>query len=301
MQPTTRIAGAIALAACAHANTHAAPFQLTQMAVFSEAGGASITPSSGAFVTQNAAPDEENLYLVGSDSASGKLLVDNGAGTWKNNLDALMASTWLSVDRFGPNGQDGAAAYGTGWYGTAPTLPPGSPLVHVPGGERSIGGPGLVANGLNGDPVNGDGRSPGFFADASGFAWWNDHGTATESAGSFINAQRFSSIFIGHFVLTDPNATLLGEDLLAFFWPHTPQPDAGEVYNIPLDGSLGSTLDGSATVPYWLEYERTTFTNSLGTFTALDMYLVPAPAAVLPLLALAPLARRRRDVRQITP
>lgn len=288
------LAVAAALSACA-THAHGAYFEINQMAVFDRADGmASLTPSSGSFVTQYALPDGENAFLAGDEAGLGRCMVRNDAATWKTSLDDIMASTWLTVDRFGPRGHDGSAAYGTGWYEQKPTLPAGSPPVSVPEGSRSIGGPGLVANGNNGDPVNGDGLSPGFFATEAGFAWWHELGEFSPSGPSVINGVRKQSLFIGHFVLSDPNATLVGNPLLAFFWPTSPGPEADGIYDIPLDGSRGFDPASGTTVPFWLEYERITFTNSLGTFTALDMYLVPAPGVGASLLCLLALARRRR-------
>lgn len=272
----------------APSTTEGAWFELQQMAVFHDDGmSASLEPSSGSFVTQTAFPDGEGTSLV-----SGFTVRRDGAA-WRTDFDQTMASTWLAVDRWGPRGRDGNGAYGRGWFETVNT--PSGPL-SVPEGNFGIGGPGLAINGNNGDPVNGDGLSPGFYANSGGFAWHDDLDTPeTPSDRSIINGLSRQSVFVGHFVLSDPNATLVGSDLFAFFTATSPDNQEYAVYTIPLDGSLGRDSDSGDEVPFWLEYERVTFTNSLGTFTALDMYLVPSPAvSAFVGVACLPLVRRRR-------
>ncbi len=278
--------GTVAMAAFAH-HALGAPFEILSSAVIPDA---SITPSSGSFVTQDAVPGGEGVSLVDG------VRVRTDPAAWIAGLDVTMASTWLTHDRWGPKGRDGTATYGQGWFETA-TGPAGT--ARVPEAEHSLGGPGLAINGNDGDPVDGDGLSPGFFAASGGFLWDREPGDFTRSDRSIINGQPMQSIFLGHFVLSDPDATLVGERLLIGMEPIVPNTYPGIF--VPLDGSRGVDLLNSNPittgdeVPFWIEYERVTFTNALGTFTALDMYLVPAPSALaFPALALVPLLRRRR-------
>lgn len=285
MRPHHALAGATALIALA-GSTHAANFTVVTAAVLNDN---SITPSAGSFRTQLPQPNAENAFLT-----SGNITVLNDRITWRDNLDQLMASTWLDLDPLGPAGVDGNATYGTGWSRTL-TDPAGNNPVNVPAANASIGDFGLAVNGANGDTVNGDGLSPGFFADPSGFGWSApiEDDFEVNSAFSQVNARGIESIHAGHFVLTDPNASLVGGDLLVVL-----DANAGYFY-LPLDGGFGNeihpiTKEILGPTLFRLEYERTTFTNSLGTFTALDMYIVPAPATALAPLAVIPAFRRRR-------
>jgi hypothetical protein len=272
--------------------THAvASFSLRAASVINEE---SITPSAGSFITQQPSPGQEGAGLT-----DGWVSVKTDHDTWFNDFDTLMASTWLAVDPYGPKGVNGTDAYGTGWSGVK-TDDDGHDPIHIPTFNSVLTTPtgGLAVNGQNGDPVDGDGRSPGFVGGSSGFAW----GAGVEDAfnafsgTSSVNGAMVDSVFLGHFVLTDPNAILVGADLLLTinYIPHL---------RAPLDGGiLYDHHDPGSTWPLRIEYERTTFSNSLGTFTALDMYLVqdgfrflPAPGTgALALLAPLTILRRRR-------
>lgn len=241
-----------------------------------------LVPSSGYFVTQHASPGMENAYLETQYFSGGIFIGHNiaptlGTDVWRFELDNLMASTWLALDPYGPKGLDGTASYGQGWYGFQ-SAPPrnGQPAtnVHHPAFNSILGteGAGLAVNGLYGDPVDGDGLSIGFFGDRAGFAWSagieNSFDAFSES--SVLLGAEQDSLFLGHFVLSDPGATIIGDDLLVSFRRSSPGPEAGKLVRLPLDGSPYAI----AGVTLQLSFERTTFTNSLGTFTALDMYLV---------------------------
>jgi hypothetical protein len=250
-----------------------------------------LTPSSGSFVTLLDAPDQENFYLVPSQTGEGKVSVTLDPSTWSTDRNNIMSTTWLALDRLGPRGHSGTAPYGEGWFGTGTVAP--STTVHLPEWNGALtgvnAGSALAANGALGDPVNGDGLSPGFVADNAGFAWFapETENYSAPSAPTVINAQLLDSLFIGHFVLTDLNADVVGGDLYITFQNDTPGPEAGQSYYFPLDGSLGA-------YDYRIVTERTTVTNDLGMFTAVDMYLVPSPASLAPLLGVALGARRRR-------
>lgn len=249
-----------------------------------------LQPSSGNFITQLAAPGQEGLYLTASN-----VLVTTARPDWRDSRDAIMTSTWFTMDPYGPNGFDGGATYGTGWARAAFGLPPGSPPVNVPMYEHVLSTPdsGLAINGNNGDPVNGDGLSPGFAGGIAGFQWGAgiDFSFRAAAEDSVVNGEFVESMYLGHFVLSDPTAHLVGDDML--FRVEFNGIDS-ELFLLPLDGTQVSIdFDGDER-SFRLEYERTTFTNSLGTFTALDMYLVPTPASTIPLLALLPALRRRR-------
>ena len=263
----------------------------------------SIRPSSGKFITQAPAPGQEGAFMNDTHTA-----IRNDRPTWRDNLDTLMASTWLAQDPYGPFGQDGTASYGEGWF-TVLSGPSGAGTpVHVPTYNYSLATStsGLAVNGERGD-IDGDGLSPGFDGGSAGFTWepGPDFGLQGYSERSLVNNRMTHSVFLGHFVLENPDATLIGDDIYIFAVGPNLQEDATIV--APLDGRMGRQVVDTYPftlgdkVPYWLEYERTSFTNSLGTFTALDMYLVPAPATLLPLLALAPVARRRPRTPEQTP
>ena len=210
-----------------------------------------------------------------------------------------MASTWLALDPQGPRGQDASLAYGTGWAAAATT--PSGQTVHFPSWNHSlvISDAGLAVNGTLGDPVDGDGLSPGFVGGVAGFAWspGPEANFEATSQPTLINDRFIDSLFLGHFVLTDPDAEIVGADLLVTLITGNPiNPSLNA--RIPLDGSPGLAVPESFEpypIRHHIEYERTTFTNSLGTFTALDMYLVPAPAALPAVLAAALPFRPRRS------
>ncbi len=282
--PTLATSAVVACALVCPPAAHAARFNLVTAAVTTDH---SVVPSSGAFLTQFAQPGLENFFVPND------LIVTDGPIDWRDSLDEIMTSSWVAMDRLGPKGADGAAAYGTGWKGTKPLLSGGS--VHLPEATfRFRDSPdGFLANGQGGD-IDGDGLSIGLFGGDLGAQWTAGTPQGLLSLPTRINGVTRHSMFVGHFALSDPDAVLVGEDLLVGFDPTSPGPEAGRQYRVPLDGTRGADRITGDTVPFRLEYERVTFTNSLGTFTALDMYLVPAPAAAAPLLLGVGLPRRRR-------
>lgn len=270
------------------ASALADPFTLSTVFVRPDNQGW-IEPSSGSFVTQLPLVDMEDAYVD-----ERRIAVLPHPSLWSGEFDYVMTSTWLAVDPYGPYGRTGADPYGTGWatYFDTP-----SGVVHAPTYAFSLGGTvsGLAVNGLLGDPVNGDGLSPGFVGGVAGFAWGpsKDDSFQARSLFSYVNGRGVDSSFVGHFVLSDPTATLAGPALIVAFSRVSPGPEAATLNALPLDGSAGrvvrSATSGSislgAEVPIHLESERTTFTNSLGTFTAIDLYIVstgPYPTIVAP-------------------
>lgn len=276
-------AGAVLMLA---ASAIADPFILSHVAVRSEGDGA-IIANSGYFVTQLAAPNHENAYLDQHNVS-----VTPALPVWRNEFDFVMTSTWLAVDPFGPKGRLGNEPYGTGWA-TYATGPRGT--LHAPTYTFSLAAKdgGLAVNGQLGDPVNGDGLALGFFGGRSGFAWGPSEKDSFQAHSLFsvVNGRSVDSLFIGHFVLSEPTDTLLGLPLVVGFSNRSPGPEASTLNLLPLDGAPGrqitwtNPITTGEEIPFHIESERTTFTNSLGTFTAIDIYIVstgPYPISVAP-------------------
>ncbi len=282
---------AVGAGLCCVAGT-ASAFEIGLVAVF----GAQVTPtarlvpSSGSFVMQYAQPGLEDAFL----NPDGYTVSTSGA-VWRNTLDDVMSSTWVALDRYGPRGQDGTAAYGAGWFGE--TSGPGGTVAR-PEWNSSAAGPdsGFAVNGRLGDPVDGDGLSPGFFDSLGGSAWYASVETLfrAPSAVSMVNGRMIDSVFIGHFVMSDPGATLAGDPLFVQLFDDD---DTRLQFRLPLDGSEPTEIFIGEEIPYRLELERSTFTNPLGTFTAIDAHIVEIPtppAAALFAVGIAAGARRRR-------
>ena len=283
MRTLPLVAGAVlALASSAVAD----PFVLSHCGLRPRHEG-SITASSGAFVTQFPEPDLENAYLNQYNIA-----VTPDAVVWRQELDFVMTSTWLAVDPFGPKGRLGTDPYGRGWA-TYVSGPAGT--THAPTFTFSLSGhdAGLAVNGTLGDPVNGDGLAAGFVGGLAGIAWGPSErdGFQAHSLLSNVNGRQVDSLFVGHFVMSDPNARLVALPLIVGFSGRSPGAEATTVNFVPIDGTPGRQLTDTSPItlgdeiPYHIESERTTFTNSLGNFTAIDLYLVstgPYPVTVTP-------------------
>jgi hypothetical protein len=249
--------------------------------------GATLRPSAGSFLSGEPVPGQEDLYL-----SPGQPLVTRSATLWGDFRDSVMASTWFARDRFGPSGPDGSAVYGEGFFGSVTGRPGGPAIVATEPIGTYVGTPdsGLAVNGQNGDPVDGDGLSPGFNGGVAGFGYSGIPGDVDMfSAPSLLGGEIRQSLFVAHLVLSDPTATLVGDDLIIGIR------GVGGL-RFPLDGGAAYGVDDTGVFPgFRLVQERVTFTNSLGTFTAIDLYIVPAPGGVGAIaLGLAAGARRRR-------
>jgi hypothetical protein len=275
MRTTPIAAGAVLVLAT---GAIADPFTLSSIGLLFGDQGV-IRPSQGSFITQLAEPDYENAYLLANNIA-----VTPDPTIWRNEPVLVMTSTWLAVDPYGPKGRLGTDAYGTGWA-TYKNGPAG--ITHAPTFTFSIAADdaGLAVNGTLGDPVNGDGLSPGFVAGHAGFGWGpSEHdGFQARSLFSSVNGREVDSLFVGHLVLSDPGADLASTRLMVAFSGGSPGAEAGTVNRMDIDGSPGEMLSGGGVptgveIPFHIESERTTFTNALGTFTAIDLYLVSTGA-----------------------
>lgn len=223
--------------------------------------GATLSPSSGSFVNYGSG------YFLGP----GSVVVDSRA-TWKNYGNAVLNTTWLAVDPDG--GGPDVDAYTNSFSRVLAGLG-GDPSVPEFSGSTAnwLGTPGLLNDGSAID---------GGVAGVSWGAGSGDSFNATSSV-SPVNAVSVDSIFFGYFVLTDPNATLTGTDLLM-----TINLGGGNSENVflPLDGTPSAQ-------GYAIEYEQQLAPD--GSTVLKGFVVVPTPGA-MGLMGIAGLAaiRRRR-------
>lgn len=214
----------------------------------------SISPSSGNFVNYYSG------YYLGPGS-----VVTDARNSWKNYFNTVVTTTWLGADPAGGGAITDAYNNPFSRELTGPGANPFAPLVS--GSNANWFGEGLAPDGsvINAGP--------------SGATWGpgSSLGFAMESEVSDVNGTAVDSVMIANFVLTDPNATLTGSDILVNI--------EGTLYALPLDGSKGSGGFG-------LEYE----VDQVATGKRMRAFVVvPTPGSV-GLLGIAGLAavRRRR-------
>lgn len=246
MKTTFAVTALLALAGTSHG------FTVYQLAI---QPNATIAPSSGGFVNQ-----------ASIHSPAG--MVTGSYLTWKFYGSYIATSTWLGVDRYG----GGGTYFGQVANATMTAFIPAPEWNNDTG--NILGGPGLGA--ANPAP-NIDGGDAGVTWGAGDLANF-----AAPSAVSPVNGTPIDSLMIAQFVLTDPNATLTGDDLLVTFL-------SGDVF-VPLDGSK------AAEAPVRIEYERELIADGQEALVRAFLVAVPTPGAMglMGITGLAALRRRRR-------
>lgn len=263
---TTTLTAAVALALAAASSAPAADFVIRGMLLLPDAV---IQPSAGSFIVGVPEPDAEGSLLQANTT------VYNDPISWIEDFDHLVASSWLAMDAYGPKGLDGTAPYATGWNGFA--MHPAGASAHVPAWTEALltkPNSGFAVNGMNGDPVNGDGLSPRIYAGPAGLAIYSsiDDSFESFSAYSVVNDRYVDSIFLGHFVLSNILAEIEGH---AVGFTIYEGPSSPALLKAPLDGS--HAIANAKPTAYRIEYERLVVSTSLGDFPAIDMYLVHDP------------------------
>jgi hypothetical protein len=217
---------------------------------------ASIAPSSGSFLNSYA-----GFYL-----GAGKGIVTGDGNFWSSQRSYIEGTSWLAIDRAGgADGFSGSASYGKAGV-----------VFNVP--EFNLGNGVELFAGVGGTDVGLLDDGSAFLGGASGYAW-----SAPASAGfqapssvSAVNGEDVDSVFIANLVLSEPGATLVGEDLFAKI-------DGQDVF-LPLDGSPG-------TFGYQLAFE-----NNRQLQGQVEVFIViptPGAAGLLGVAGLAAIRRRR--------
>jgi hypothetical protein len=241
--------------------------------------GAAITPSTGSFVN----------YASGYYLGPGSVVIDSRT-SWKAYGAYILNTTFLAVDPAG--GGPDVDGY-TNSFSRVLAGPGGDPTVPQFSGSTAnwLGTPGLLADGSKID------------GGVAGVSWGAGSGDSFNAPSGFspVNGVSVEHLFFGYFVLTDPNATLTGEDLLM-----TENLGGGQGQNwfLPLDGSPSYKIDPDTGAhipgPYAIQYEHHSApalpgrgqTAVLKGFVA----IVPTPGAagMLGMAGLAAIRRRRR-------
>lgn len=193
MRRVVAASAVLTLAGTAHA------FIVSQFAI---GPGGSITPSSGLFV----APIEEVVLGNGS-------VVTDTSATWRHYSSYIFSGTWLGADPAGGGPDiDGFTNSFTRFVvgpgpGGDPTVPQwsGSAANFLAGWSQQHG----IDYGIRADGTAILGGSAGISWGAGPQDSFNAY-----SMVSPVNGVSVDSIFFGYFVLADPNATLLGDDLI---------------------------------------------------------------------------------------
>ncbi len=256
MNPTPFAAPLLVLAGTAHGFT-VSQFQI-QPDQF-------IEPSVGAFYNYY-----EGAWIYYTQGNADNMLGVETRSYWNNYGPGIRSTTWLAIDRKGGGGEFSRVLDGPG---PDPIVPEwtGFTTDDFGAGDRKL---------RFGEDV-GDDLLSGLDAGPDGYIWGYDpiNGFEALSSVSPVNGVSKDSIFFGQFVLTDPNATLVGAPLLVTI-------DGVDRF-LPLDGTPDA--DG-----FRVEYESFSTPSNFNDYTGLRAFVVvPAPGA-LPLLAAAALGASGR-------
>jgi hypothetical protein len=228
------------------------------------APGASIEPSAGSLNVDH--------QWLGPE----RLLVRGDPIPWQLDRDLVEANTFLALDERG-----GASDYSVTAFPKVGTPFPIPRWTDPTGLDFGSGVPG-VDSGILAD-------GSGILGGATGASWGPDPTVPPREARSLeslVNGRTIDSMFIGTLSLTDPGATLIGDDLVALIDPDDDGPMG--LWDVPLG------LDGGAG-PFGLRLELERDRLYAG---HVEMFIVvPAggPLAAALVVAAGAGRRRRRD------
>lgn len=239
------VAGALGVAGAAQA------FILVQVAI--PANGY-IAPAAGGFWTQY--PGDENHFLMK------RSVVNRDYDTWNPGTGGLRSvvddTTYFAIDPQSPGG----------FQGLSDTGPLGEPANPAPKWTN-------VLTGTDSGLVNAtNGYAPAIVGGSAGLSWIPDEPTfEAQSEPTTINGTVQDSLFIGQFIVTDPDVPLVGTDLLVTL---ETSPGVYEDKYVPLNGSYYTNK--SAGQPFQLNFEREPAgPNAPAGAQRVLMYLQPAP------------------------